>query len=198
MVDIESNRRRYEEIRVRKTLKIDDLRESFNSDECSIFFFFLCSLEFSPCQKSFSFVQTMFYLQSIRFDLILEEIRNLKRLKNDIVLRDELWPIDRLITHDRSALIRSRILLGSRSMGSHATIDLRSFCVTRIVGPIDRLVFRDRSASSLPFCFSSLQLLPIDRLICRDRSTMALFFSSGFPLLQNAPFYVLFHLDFRI
>ena len=100
-------------------------------------------------------------------------------------------------SHNRSALTLSRASLGSRSIGSHSTINRRSCCATRIVGPIDRLVLRDRSASFLPFRFCSLKFLPIDRQIYRDRSVMGLYFSSSFPLLQNVPFCILFHLDYR-
>ena len=88
-------------------------------------------------------------------------------------------------------------IVGSRSIGSNATIDRRCFCATRVYGPIDRMVYRDRSVSARPFYSSSLQLLPIDRLLFRDRSAMALSMWSRFPLLQNVPFCVLFHLGFR-
>ena len=73
-----------------------------------------CSLEFLHVKIFFFvqvppfFAQTVFYLQSTRFDLILEEFRNLLRLENDVVLLGELWPIDRLLRHDRSALMRAQ------------------------------------------------------------------------------------------
>ena len=93
-----------------------------------------CSLEFLHVKIFFFvqvppfFAQTVFYLQSTRIDLILEECRNLLRLENDVVLLGELWPIDRLLSqidrrlcglrnrwlsidrlacHDRSALLLS-------------------------------------------------------------------------------------------
>ena len=84
---------------------------------------------------------------------------------------------------DPSALTLSRVSLGSRSIGSHAAIDRRSCCATCMLGLIDRLVLHDRSASFLPFRFCSLKFLPIDRLIYRNRSAMGLYFSYSFLLL---------------
>ena len=182
-------------IRVRKNLKIDDLRESFDSDECSIFF--------SGVLLSFLRVKRLFFRPNCVLFIehkVWPSFRGNSEPQTLEKWRRNAWRAlaDRSADNPRSISANAvSFSLGSRSIGSHATIDRRSFCVTRIIGPIDRLVWRNRSASSLPFRFSSLKLLPIDRLIYRDRSAMGLYFSSSFSFLQNVSFCVLFHLNFR-
>ena len=100
---------------------------------------------FSLCEPPF-FVQTVFYLQSTCFDLILVEIRSLKSLENDDVLHQEVLPIDRLIP----AIDRLRICLGLTQTLDRWARMLRSIGALavelRVTWPIDRLVFCDRSA----------------------------------------------------
>ena len=186
MINIELNEKKiWRNKEWRKTLKIDDLRESFSSDECSIFFF--CVLSSFLCVKSpFFRPNCVLFIEH----KVWPNFGGNSEPKTVGKRRCNAWRAlaDRSADNPRSigadAVSDS---LGSRSIGVPAVWH-------RIVGPIDRLVWRDRSASSLPFRFSSLKLLPIDRLICRDRSAMALSMWSRFPLLQNVPFCVLFHL----
>ena len=120
-----------------------------SSSSCSLEFLLVKCLSFSS--KSPFFVQTVFYLQSTKFDLILEEFRNLSRLENDVVQLQELWPIDWRLTCDRSAPTRfSRILSRDRSAYIPRSIGASSGWL-RVVEPIDRLMTRDRSAMLLPF-----------------------------------------------
>ena len=157
---------------------------------------FLCSLEFSPRQKVSPFCPNCVLFIEHKVWPNFGENSEPKTLGKQ---RRNSWGAlaDRSDkSHNRSALTLSRASLGSRSIGSHATIDRRSCCATRIVGPIDRLVLRDRSASFLPFRFCSLKFLPIEWLIYHERSAMGLYFSSSFSLLQNVLFCILFHLDF--
>ena len=162
-----------------------------------------CSLEFLRVKCLFFFVQ----VSSLHPNSV-------------IFIEHEVWPNFGGISEpfalgkrrrSASGCLADRSALNLRSIGAYAFSGIvapdRSACIPRSIGdasgwlrvvePIDRLMSRDRSAIPLPFWLSLLQLLPIDRLLCRDRSAMALSMWSRFPLLQNVPFCILFHLGFR-
>ena len=74
------------------------------------------------------------------------EIRSLKNLENNDVLHQEVLPIDQLIP----VIDRLRICLGHTQMPDRSARMPRSIgslaVELRVTWPIDRLVFRDRSA----------------------------------------------------
>ena len=142
-------------IRVRKTLKIDDLREFFSSNERSIFFFLFSWV--SPCQVSFFFVQVPLFVQN-----------------SVLFIEHEVWPNFGGISEpfslgkrrrSASAGLADRSAHKLRSIGAYAfsgNCDSRSIGFIprsigvssgwlRVVEPIDRLMTRDRSAMLLPF-----------------------------------------------
>ena len=115
-------------------------------------------------------------------------------------------PIDRLACHDRSVLLLS----DSRSWADRSAIFTRSIgklsgfrCLCFKLLPIDRLINRDRSASSLPFvshlcnscrsigCYAAIErrwlCLSIHVFLCSKMFRFVYFFSSVSVLVLKSP-----------
>ena len=130
-------------IRVRKTLKIDDLREFFSSDERSIFFFLFSWV--SSCEKSFFFLQVPFLRPNCVLFIEHKVWPNFWGISEPFALGKRRRTAsgglaNRSANNWRSigacAALRNR---GSRLIGLYATIDRRCFGLNFVVEPIDRL-----------------------------------------------------------
>ena len=131
------------------------------------------------------------------------EIRSHKSLKNDGVLRDELSPIDRLRTRDRSALMQSQVSLAPdrsapmpRSIGAAS---VRLACMGRSIGwfiAIDRQALGLFTSRLCNFCRSIGCYAAIDRrwlclclpvFLCSKMFRFVYFFTSVSVLVLKSP-----------
>ena len=131
------------------------------------------------------------------------EIRSHKSLKNDGVLRDELSPIDRLRTRDRSALMQSQVSLAPdrsaptpRSIGAAS---VRFACMGRSIGwfiAIDRQALGLFTSRLCNFCRSIGCYAAIDRrwlclsfhvFLCSKMLRFVYFFTSVSVLVLKSP-----------